>query len=291
MFRGSFVALITPFQNGSVDEAALKRLVDWQIEEGTNGLVPVGTTGESPTLSHDEHLQVVDLVVRQAAGRVPVIAGAGSNNTIEAVAFTRHAAEVGADATLHVAGYYNRPGQEGLYQHFKSVAEASDLPVILYNIPPRAIVDINVDTMARLAKIPNIVGVKDATADLNRPLKEALAIGEDWIRLSGEDGTALGYNAHGGQGCISVTANVAPRQCAAFQAACLAGDYGKALELHMQLMPLHIALFLEPSPAGAKYAVSRLGHCSAEARLPVVPVSEGVAGRIDDAMRALGVIN
>ncbi len=291
MFRGSIVAVITPFDNGTVDEDALKRLVEWHVAEGTDGLVPCGTTGESPTLSHDEHCRVIDLVVQQAAGRLKVIAGAGSNNTLEAVEFTKHAKATGADGTLHVAGYYNRPSQEGLYQHFKAVAEAADLPVILYNIPPRAIVNIEVETMVRLAKIPNIIGVKDATADLNRPSRERLAIGKDWIMLSGEDGTALSYNAQGGQGCISVTANVAPAKCAAFQQACAAGDYAMALELHNALMPLHIALFLEPSPAGVKYSTSRLGHCSAETRLPVVPLSDGAKAQIDAAMRSLGLVN
>lgn len=291
MFKGSLVALITPFSNGTVDVDALKRLVDWHADEGTDGIVPCGTTGESPTLSNDEHLEVVKIVVEQAAGRMKILAGAGSNNTIEAVEYTKHAAAAGADGTLHVAGYYNRPSQEGLYQHFKAVAEAADIPVILYNIPPRAIVDINVDTMARLAEIPNIIGVKDATANLARPSLERMAIGTDWVLLSGEDGTALSYNAQGGQGCISVTANVAPKECAAFQRACTTGDYAKALELHEQLMPLHVALFMEPSPAGAKFGASLRGLCSADARLPVVPLSEETKGAIETAMRGLKLIN
>ncbi len=291
MFRGSFVALITPFHNGAVDVDALKHLVDWQVENGTDGIIPCGTTGESPTLSQAEHMNVVEIVVTQAAGRLKIIAGAGSNNTIEAVEFTKHAKEAGADATLHVAGYYNRPSQEGLYQHFKSVAEAADLPVFIYNIPPRAIVDVSVETMARLADIPNIVGVKDATTDLSRPSKELMAIGQDWIMLSGEDGTALAYNSQGGQGCISVTANVAPKECAAFQQACQSGDYAKALELHNALMPLHVNLFLEPSPAGAKYGASLRGLCGPEARLPVVPLGDLAKAKIEEAMRGLSLIN
>ncbi len=290
MFKGSIVAIITPFKNGGVDFDALKHMVDWHVDQGTEGIVPCGTTGESPTLSHEEHMAVVDLVVKQADGRVKVIAGAGSNNTIEAIEFTKHAKAAGADATLHVAGYYNRPSQEGLYQHFKAVAEAADLPVIIYNIPPRAIVDISVETMARLAEIPNIVGVKDATTDLARPSRERGAIGPDWIMLSGEDGTALGYNAHGGRGCISVTANVAPRQCAEFQKACTDGDYALALELHQKLMPLHVALFLEPSPAGAKYGASLLNLCSDQARLPVMPLSDGAKAEVRGAMQGLGLI-
>ncbi len=291
MFKGSLVAIITPFENGSVDFEALKRLVDWHAELGTSGIIPCGTTGESPTLSHDEHKAVVQTVVNQADGRVKVIAGAGSNNTVEAIDYTKHAKEAGADGTLHVAGYYNRPSQEGLYQHFKSVAEATDLPVILYNIPPRAIVDINIDTMARLAEIPNIIGVKDATGDLNRPSKEREAIGTDWLLLSGEDGTALAYNAQGGHGCISVTANVAPKECAEFQQACTDGDYAKALDLHMELLPLHTALFTEPSPAGAKYAASLRGMCNPDARLPIIPLSDATKKSIQNAMRGLALIN
>jgi 4-hydroxy-tetrahydrodipicolinate synthase len=291
MFKGSFVALITPFKNGEVDESALRKLVDWHLEQGTHGIVPVGTTGESPTLSHDEHKRVIEVVIEQVDGRVPVIAGAGSNNTREAVDFNRHAKEAGANAALHVAGYYNRPNQEGLYQHFKAVQDSADIPVIVYNIPPRAIVDILPETMARLAELPNIVGVKDATGDLARISKERLAIKGEFCYLSGEDGTALAYNSQGGDGCISVTANVAPRLCAEFQQACLDGDYGLALEYHERLMPLHIALFLEPSPAPTKYAASLLGLCEAEARLPVVPVTPQTQERVQQALRHAGLLN
>nr|MBC8239929.1 4-hydroxy-tetrahydrodipicolinate synthase [Alphaproteobacteria bacterium] len=285
MFKGSIVALITPFRDGQLDEAALRKLVDWHVEQGTQGIVPCGTTGESPTLSHEEHGRVVDIVVEQTAGRVPVIAGAGSNNTAEAIALTQHAQDAGADAVLHVAGYYNRPNQEGLYQHFKALHDASDIPIIVYNIPPRAVVDILPETMQRLAELPRIVGVKDATCDGARISRERLLIGSEFCHLSGEDGTALAYNAHGGHGCISVSANVAPKLCSEFQAACHAANYELALRLHDRLMPLHVALFLEPSPAGVKHAAWRLGLCEAEARLPVVPLTGGTAEKIDVALR------
>lgn len=291
MFKGSIVALITPFKDGQVDEASLRKLVDWHVDQGTHGIVPVGTTGESPTLSHAEHCRVVEIVVEQAAGRVPVIAGAGSNNTIEAIEFTRHAQQAGADATLHVAGYYNRPHQEGLYQHFKAVHDATDIPIIVYNIPPRAIVDIQPETMARLADLPRIVGVKDATGDVSRVSKERMAIRNGFCYLSGEDGTALAYNAQGGNGCISVTANVAPKLCSEFQLACLDGDYATALEYHERLMPLHVALFLEPSPAGTKYAAGLLGLCGDDARLPIVPLSDASKERVKDALRQTGLMN
>lgn len=291
MIKGSIVALITPFANGGIDEAALRKLVDWHIEQGTHGLVPVGTTGESPTLSHEEHKRVVEIVVEQANGRVPVIAGAGSNNTVEAIDFTLHAQKAGADATLHVAGYYNRPNQEGLYQHFKAVHDASDIPIIVYNIPPRAVVNIEVDTMKRLAALPRVIGVKDATGDLTRPSKERHAIGKDWLMLSGEDGTALQYNAAGGHGCISVTANVAPRLCAEFQIACLEGDFRTALEYQDRLMPLHVALFVEPSPGPVKYAAAKLGLCSDKTRLPIVAITDAAKAKVDDALRHAGLLN
>ncbi|MBT3535548.1 MAG: 4-hydroxy-tetrahydrodipicolinate synthase, partial [Rhodospirillaceae bacterium] len=291
MFKGSIVALITPFRDGQVDEDTLRKLVDWHVEMGTHGIVPCGTTGESPTLSHEEHGRVVEIVVDQVSGRIPVIAGAGSNNTAEAVDLTLHAQKAGADGVLHVAGYYNRPNQEGLYQHFKAVHDASDIPIIVYNIPPRAIVDILPATMSRLAELPRIVGVKDATGDVARVSRERLLLGNEFCHLSGEDGTALAYNAQGGNGCISVSANVAPRLCAEFQEACLAGKYDIALVMHERLMPLHVALFLEPSPAGVKYAASRLGLCEAEARLPVVPLTEGTAEKIDAALANAGLIN
>jgi len=290
MFSGSLVALITPFRDDAVDESALRAMVQMHIEQGTHGLVPVGTTGESPTVSEAEHRRIVEIVVAEAAGKVPVIAGAGSNNTREAIAYTQHASACGADGTLHVAGYYNRPSQEGLYQHFKAVDAASELPIIVYNIPPRAIVDISVETMARIAALKNVVGVKDATCDLGRPTRERLAIGDDFSWLSGEDGTAVAYNAAGGNGCISVTANVAPALCAELQTACLDGDFRAAMKIQLRLMPLHDALFSEPSPAGIKYAASLLGLCTPDCRLPVVPLSAGARDRIEGAMRALSLI-
>jgi len=288
-FKGSMPALITPMKDGAVDEAAFRHLVSWQIEQGSNGLVPCGTTGESPTLSHKEHMRVVEICVEEAKGRVPVIAGAGSNSTAEAIALSRHAKEVGADAVLSVTGYYNKPSQEGLYRHYAAIAEAVDIPIILYNIPARAVVEISVDTMGRLAKIPNIVGVKDATANLARPLRERAICGPDWVQLSGEDGTALAYMIQGCQGCISVTANVAPKLCSEFQAACLNGDWVAALRLQKRLMPLHDAIFCEPSPAGIKYAVSTIGRCTDEVRLPMMPASEAARARIRAAMDAAGV--
>ena len=294
MFTGSLVALITPFKNGAVDEKGFEKFVAWQIKEGTDGLVPCGTTGESPTLSHEEHMAVTEIVIDQAKKRLPVIAGCGSNSTREAVAFTRHAKEAGADGALHVAGYYNKPNQEGLYQHFKAVNDAVDLLIVVYNIPPRAVVDILPETMARIAQLKNVVGVKDATADLARPSKERHLIRgfkPGWCALSGEDGTALAYMAHGGAGCISVTANVAPRLCAEFQEATLKGDYATALALQDRLMPLHHALFVETSPGPVKYAASLLGLCSPEARLPMVPVVESTKKAVREAMIHAGLLN
>jgi 4-hydroxy-tetrahydrodipicolinate synthase len=291
-FRGSFPALITPMRDGEVDEAAFRKLIEWHIEEGSHGIVPVGTTGESPTLSHDEHKRVVEIAVETVSGRIPVIAGTGSNSTAEAVDFTLHAEKTGADAALVVVPYYNKPTQEGLYQHFKAVADAVSLPIFVYNVPPRTVADISVSTLARLAKdCGNVVGIKDATADLTRPSKQRAACGEDFIQLSGEDGTALGFNAHGGTGCISVTANVAPRACAEFQEATLRGDYATALMLQDRLMPLHSALFAETSPAPVKYAASQLGLCEAEARLPMVPISEDTKQVVRDAMVHAGLLN
>jgi 4-hydroxy-tetrahydrodipicolinate synthase len=289
--HGSIPALITPFKDGRIDEAAFRKLVNWQIAEGSSGLVPCGTTGESPTLSHEEHMRVVEICVEEAKGRVPVIAGAGSNATDEAIALTRHAKEVGCDAVLSVTGYYNKPSQEGQYRHFMAIADAVDIPILLYNIPGRAIVEITVETMARLARHKNIIGVKDATANLMRPSRERIAIGKDWLLISGEDGTALGYNAHGGKGCISVTANVAPRLCAEFQAASLGGDFAKAREYQDRLMPLHDAMFCEPSPAPAKYGVSLLGHCLPDVRLPLVEATETARAQIKKAMQGAGVIS
>jgi 4-hydroxy-tetrahydrodipicolinate synthase len=291
MFKGSFTALITPFKNGQVDDQAFTRLVEWQIEEGTHGLVPVGTTGECPTLSHDEHKHVVELCIKAARKRVPVIAGAGSNSTAEAIDFTRHAKKAGADAVLHVTGYYNKPTQEGLYQHFKAINDAVDIPIFLYNVPPRTIVDISVATMGRCAKLSNVVGVKDATANVSRVTLQRLACGNDFVQLSGEDATALGFNVHGGVGCISVTSNVAPRLCSEFQSACMKGDWKAAREIQDRLMPLHDALFCETSPGPVKYAASRLGICSAETRLPLVPIAEESKKKVDAALVSAGLSN
>ncbi|MGB6085838.1 4-hydroxy-tetrahydrodipicolinate synthase [Parvibaculum sp.] len=291
MFKGSFVALITPFKNGKVDEAAFVKLVEWQIEQGTHGLVPCGTTGESPTLSHEEHKRVVKLCIETARGRVPVIAGAGSNNTVEAIELTAFAKEAGADAVLSVTGYYNKPSQEGIYRHFKAVNDAVDIPIILYNIPGRSIVDISLETMTRLFELKNIVGVKDATANLARVSLQRNAMGPEFCQLSGEDATALGFNAHGGVGCISVTANVAPALCAEFQEATLAGDFRKALEIQDRLLPLHNALFLDPNPAPVKYAASLLGLCENEVRLPLVTASAPTEEKVRDAMKSAGLLN
>jgi 4-hydroxy-tetrahydrodipicolinate synthase len=289
MFQGSFTALITPLKGGEVDDKAFERMVEWQIEEGTHGLVPVGTTGESPTLSHEEHKHVVELCIKVAKKRVPVIAGAGSNSTREAIDFTRHAKKAGADAVLHVTGYYNKPTQEGLYQHFKAISDEADIPIFLYNVPVRTIVDISVATIARCAKLKNVIGIKDATAKVERVTAQRLACGNAFIQLSGEDSTALGFNAHGGQGCISVTSNIAPRLCAEFQTACRKGEWGKAGELNDRLMALHEALFCETSPGPVKYAASRLGLCSAELRLPMVPIAEESKRRVDAALASVGL--
>jgi 4-hydroxy-tetrahydrodipicolinate synthase len=291
MFQGSIPALVTPFSDGKLDLDALKSIVNWQISEGSSGLVPVGTTGESPTLSHEEHETVIEEVVKAADGRVPVIAGAGSNNTVEGVRFMQHAERVGADAALVVTPYYNKPTQEGLYQHFKAMHDSANLPIIIYNIPGRCVVDMSPETMGRLAELPRIVGVKDATADISRVAKQRIACGKDFIQLSGEDATAISFNAQGGQGCISVTANVAPKLCAEVQAATLANDYKTALELTDRLMPLHIAIFLEPGLIGAKYALSLLGKCSDEVRLPHVGLTDGTKAVIRDAMVHAGLLN
>jgi len=290
-FRGSFTALVTPFKNGSVDEKAFRDLVNWQIAEGTKGLVPVGTTGESPTLSHEEHHRVVEWCVEEARGRVPVVAGAGSNSTKEAVDLARQAEKSGADAVLVVTPYYNKPTQEGLYQHFKAINDAIGIPIILYNIPGRSVIDISVDTMKRLFELKNVAGVKDATANMTRASQQRAAMGEDFNQLSGEDITALGFMAHGGHGCISVTSNVAPRLCAEFQAACLKGDFGAALKVQDKLAPLHINLFIEASPAPVKYALSLLGKCENRLRLPMVPASEAAQTAVRNAMVHAGLIN
>ena len=290
-FQGSFTALVTPFRDGAFDEAAFRAFVDWQIVSGTHGLVPVGTTGESPTLSHDEHRRVVEVCIAQAAGRAPVIAGAGSNNTAEAVALAQHAERAGAAGVLVVTPYYNKPNQEGLYLHFKAVNDAIGIPIIIYNIPPRSVVDMSIETMARLYALKNIVGVKDATGNLARTALQRAVLGADFIQMSGEDMTALGVMAHGGHGCISVTSNVAPRQCAALQEACLAGDFKTALGIQDRLTPLHQALFVEPNPAGPKYAVSLLGKMSDEARLPMAPLTEPTRAAIRNAMAHAGLLN
>jgi 4-hydroxy-tetrahydrodipicolinate synthase len=290
-FRGSFTALITPFKNGSLDEKAFRDLVDWQIAEGTNGLVPVGTTGESPTLSHDEHMQVVEWCVEQARGRVPVIAGAGSNSTKEAIGLAQHAEKAGADAVLVVSPYYNKPTQEGLYRHFKAINDAIGIPIIMYNIPSRSVIDISVDTMKRLYELKNIAGVKDATANMARVSQQRAALGPDFNQLSGEDITALGFMAHGGHGCISVTSNVAPRLCAQFQSACLRGDYATALTLQDKLAPLHINLFVETSPAPIKYGMSLIGRGENLLRLPIVPATEKAQAAVREAMVHAGLLN
>ena len=290
-FRGSFTALVTPFKHDSVDEAAFRALVDWQIVEGTNGLVPVGTTGESPTLSHEEHKRVVEWCIDQAKGRVPVVAGAGSNSTKEAVELSRHAEKAGANAVLVVTPYYNKPTQEGLYQHFKAINDAIGIPIIIYNIPARSVIDMSVATMARLFGLKNIAGVKDATANMVRVSDQRAQMGADFNQLSGEDGTALGFMAHGGHGCISVTSNVAPCLCADFQGACLKGDFATALTLQDKLMPLHNALFLETNPAPAKYALSVLGRCADTVRLPMVPIGDKTKAAVREALVHAGLIN
>ncbi|RMF39911.1 MAG: 4-hydroxy-tetrahydrodipicolinate synthase [Alphaproteobacteria bacterium] len=290
MFKGSLTAIVTPFSKGDLDRATLKALVDWQIEEGSNGIVAVGTTGESPTLSHEEHREVIRIVVETAAGRVPVIAGAGSNATAESIGLMRFAEEVGADAALVVTPYYNKPTQRGLIEHYRALHDCCTLPIIIYNIPGRSVIDMVPATMGELAKLPRIIGVKDATGDITRVSKQRAACGADFIQLSGEDASALGFNAHGGVGCISVTANVAPRLCAEFQAATLAGDYAKALDYQDRLMPLHEAIFAEPGVVGAKTGLKLLGRCSDEVRLPLTgPLPETVE-RIRAAMVHAGIL-
>ncbi len=290
-FRGSMTALVTPFKNGAVDERAFRDLIEWQIGQGTSGLVPVGTTGESPTLSHDEHHKVVDICIDQAKGRVPVIAGAGSNSTDEAVDLARHAEKAGADAVLVVTPYYNKPTQEGMYQHFKAVNDAIGIPIVIYNIPPRSVVDMSVETMKRLYELKNIVGVKDATANLARVSQQRHALGPDFIQLSGEDMTALAYMAAGGHGCISVVANVAPKPCADLMTAVFKGDYAGALKIQDRLVPLHDAIFKEPGLAGAKHGLKLLGRLEEEVRLPLVPVTAPTGRVIRDAMVHAGLIN
>ncbi|MFK7877857.1 MAG: 4-hydroxy-tetrahydrodipicolinate synthase [Paracoccaceae bacterium] len=285
MFTGSMPALVTPFSNGSLDLDTLKRLVNWHIEQGSNGLVPVGTTGESPTLSHEEHDTVIDTVVKTAAGRIPVIAGAGSNNTDEAIRLAQFAAKAGADAALVVTPYYNKPTQAGLIAHFTAVHDAADIPIVIYNIPGRSVVDMTPATMGELAKLPRIIGVKDATGDLARVCDTRLSCGPEFVQLSGEDATAHGFNAQGGVGCISVTANVAPKALAQMQAACQAGDYATALKIQDSLMPLHKAIFTEPGLVGVKYAMAQLGLCADQVRLPLVELSEDTKQLVDAGLR------
>jgi len=290
-FKGSITALVTPFKDGAVDEGAFRAFINWQIEQGAHGMVPVGTTGESPTLSHKEHDRVVEICVDEVKGRIPVIAGAGSNSTEEAIGFSKHAEKVGADAVLIVTPYYNKPTQEGLYQHFKAINDAIGIPIFIYNIPSRSVIDMSVETMARLYELKNIAGVKDATANLARASLQRQVMGPDFIQLSGEDATALGFMAHGGHGCISVTSNVAPRLCAEMQEACLKGDYATALKVQDRLMPLHTNLFLETNPSPVKYAASVLGLMQDDVRLPLIPVSEGTKQAVRSAMLHAGLIN
>jgi 4-hydroxy-tetrahydrodipicolinate synthase len=290
MISGSLVALVTPFRNGEVDEQALQRMVQWHLEMGTHGIVPVGTTGESATLQREEHCLVIEVVVKTVDGRIPVVAGAGSNDTQDAIFYNESAYQLGADACLHVAGYYNRPSQEGLFRHYEAISKVSKLPTFIYNIPARAIVDILPETMARIAALPSVVGVKDATADLARPIHERMLIDGEFSYLSGEDVTAVAYNASGGNGCISVTANIAPGLCSEMQSACLEGDFKKAAAIQDRLMPLHLALFVEPNPAGPKYAASLLGHCDEFCRLPMVPLTDDSKIVIRKAMSDLGLI-
>jgi len=291
MFKGSMPALVTPFKDGAVDVDALKQLVEWHVAQGSHGLVPVGTTGESPTLTHAEHERVIDVVVTAAAGRLPVIAGAGSNNTAEAIRFMQHAEAVGADGALVVTPYYNKPTQAGLIAHFTALHDAANVPIIIYNIPGRSVVDMSPETMGELAKLPRIVGVKDATGDLARVCQQRITCGPEFLQISGEDATAHGFNAQGGIGCISVTANVAPALCAQMQEACLAGDYARALELQDRLMPLHQAIFTEPGLVGAKYALSKLGRCSDEVRLPLLPLTDATRAKVDAAMAYAGLLD
>jgi len=290
-FRGSITALLTPFKNGKVDEKGFQSFVEWQIAEGIDGLVPCGTTGESPTLSHDEHKRVVELCIEAAKKRVPVIAGTGSNSTAEAIELTQHAEQAGADAALVVLPYYNKPTPEGQYQHFKAIHDSTGIPIFIYNVPPRSAVDMNIETMARLAKLPRIVGVKDATADLVRPIRTKLAIDKEFIMLSGEDGTALPFLAQGGVGCISVTSNVAPRLTAEMHKAWRDGDLNKAMQINERLMPVNDALFCETSPGPVKYAASLLGRASAELRLPLAPIAEASRQKVQAALTKAGLLN
>jgi len=290
MFKGSITALITPFKDGKVDEKAFEAIIERQIDAGTSGLVPVGTTGESPTLSHEEHKRVVEICIKVAAGRVFVIAGAGSNNTDEAIDFTKHAKSAGANGALVVTPYYNKPNQRGLLAHFKTVAECADIPIVIYNIPGRCVIDMSPETMAELFKIPNVVGVKDATGDLARVSAQRQAMGPEFIQLSGEDATAVAFNANGGVGCIGVTANIAPKQCAEMQDACTIGNFTKALEIQDRLIPLHDAMFCDSNPVPVKYAASKLGLCEPDVRLPMVELNTESKMKVDQALKGLDLI-
>ncbi len=290
MFKGVFTALLTPFKNGELDEVSFRSFIDFQIESGIHGLVPVGTTGESPTVSHDEHKLAVEICIDQANKKVPVIAGTGSNNTAEAIELTNHACEKGADAALVVTPYYNKPNQEGLYAHYKAIAENSDIPIVIYNIPGRSIVDMNLETMNKLFQIKNIIGVKDATSDISRVFKYKSIIGDSFNQLSGEDATTLAYMTYGGHGSISVTSNIAPKLCSEFMNLCLAGKFDEASKINDKLMKLHECLFLEPSPGPVKYAAEKLGLMSSELRLPLVEISKDTKDRVDEAMKFASLI-
>ena len=290
MFQGIYTALITPFSNGKIDEKAFQSFVEWQISEGVHGLVPCGTTGESPTLSHEEHNRVVAMCIEVAKGRVPVMAGTGSNSTEEAIMMTRHAKKAGADGALIVAPYYNKPTQEGIYQHYKAIHDAVEIPIVIYNIPGRSTINITDDTLARLSALPNIVGVKDATGDLARPYTLRAIQKKKLALLSGEDMTAVAFNASGGQGCISVTSNIMPKRCAEVQEACLSGDYAKALKLHDTLVALHNVMFCETSPAPVKFAASLLGKCKPDVRLPLVQVSDINQNQITQLLKNLHLL-
>ena len=290
MFKGVFTALLTPFKNGELDEVSFRSFIDFQIESGIHGLVPVGTTGESPTVSHDEHKLAVEICIDQANKKVPVIAGTGSNNTAEAIELTNHACEKGADAALVVTPYYNKPNQEGLYAHYKAIAENSDIPILIYNIPGRSIVDMNLETMNKLFQIKNIIGIKDATSDISRVFKYKSIIGDGFNQLSGEDATTLAYMTYGGHGSISVTSNIAPKLCSDFMNLCLAGKFDEASKINDKLMKLHECLFIEPSPGPVKYAAEKLGLMSSELRLPLVEISKNTKDRVDEAMKFASLI-
>ena len=294
MFKGSIVALITPFKDSNLDEESFVSIIHYHLKNGTNGLVPGGTTGESPTISHDEHRKIIEICVKESSGKIPVIAGTGSNSTDEAVALTKFSEKTGVDAALVVTPYYNKPTQEGLYQHYKAINDNCGIPIIIYNIPPRSVVDMSVDTMARLFELKNIIGVKDATANLDRVTQQKNKMGDEFLQLSGEDGTALEFNLRGGNGCISVTANIAPKLCSEFQEASLAKNnsnlISKAKQINEKLLPLHNSLFIESNPSGVKYGASLLGLCSEEVRLPLVKTTAPTKKIVKSAMSKAGLL-